>query len=44
MLKRLMKWLKRYSLGDSVDEIVQKSIVEMELDEISPTKTEAILG
>ena len=39
-----MKWLKKNSSGQSVEEIVQKSILEMEVEEISTTKTEAILG
>lgn len=39
-----MRWLKSYSLGHSVDEIVQKSIVEMEVEENSPAQAEAIWG
>jgi len=39
-----MKWLQRYSLGHSVEEVVQKSIVEMEVKEISPTNAEVIWG
>ncbi len=35
-----MKWLKSYSLGHTVDEIVQKSILEMEVEEISTAKAE----
>ena len=39
-----MKWLKKYSLGDSVEDIVQKSIVDMEVEDSSSMKAEAILG
>ncbi|WP_320666843.1 glutamate--cysteine ligase [Prochlorococcus sp. MIT 1307] len=39
-----MKWLKKHSLGDSVEDVVQESIAEMEVEEIATTKSEAILG
>ncbi len=37
-----MQWLKKYSAGQSVEDIVRKSIVEMEVEEISSRKAEVI--
>jgi len=39
-----MQWIERCSLGESVEDVVRKSIVEMEQGEILSTKTEVILG
>tara|TARA_B100000029_G_scaffold230834_2_gene228347 strand:+ start:1293 stop:2435 length:1143 start_codon:yes stop_codon:yes gene_type:complete len=39
-----MQWLHRYSSGQSVEEIVQKSILEMEVEEVSSTESKATLG
>ncbi len=39
-----MQWLDRFSSGHSVEDVVRKSIVDMEVQEISIIKPEAVLG
>ncbi len=39
-----MKWLNRCSMGESVEDVVRNSIVEMEVEENATIKAEAILG
>ena len=39
-----MKWLNRFSLGHSVEDVVRKSILDMEVEEISTIQPEAVLG
>jgi predicted glutamate--cysteine ligase len=39
-----MKWLEKYNAGQSVEEIVRESIVQMESEESLSTQTQSILG